>query len=79
MASTLPANEPRIGIRELIDSWPDDTPAPDHTTVRDWMLHGVRVGGRRVRLAATRRGVRWFTTEGALRRFLDEVNQLSLV
>jgi len=44
-------------------------------TVIRWILDGIQVGDKRVRLEAVRIGSRWLTSDEALQRFADQLTE----
>ncbi len=74
MSQDLLGGQPLISLRASLETLPPNVPRPHEATLRHWAKEGVDIGGRRVRLAAMRRGRRWFTTAAALLTFLRDVN-----
>jgi hypothetical protein len=63
-----------VPLREALNALPLHIPRPHEATVRHWAEEGVVVGGRRVRLAALRRGCRWFSTAESILAFFEQLN-----
>lgn len=69
MTSAL-LNEPLVPLLAVPELLPRNMPAPAPTTVLRWVVTGI--GG--TKLAAVKRGGRWFTTRAALREFMAALN-----
>jgi hypothetical protein len=63
-------NEPLVLLSRAAQFMPPGMPPPDAATVYRWAHRGARG----VRLAAVRRGGRWFTSARAVREFLAETS-----